>query len=122
VRGIVGIKLIKIDVEGHDYPALVGAKETILTHKPVILFEQVTEDTAMGESATIALLKSYGYRKFAVIRRHPMVSIGLPARCRLVAEFFGGLIFGETMKVEVVEQLPEGHYAMVVAIPEWLKA
>ncbi len=33
------IDLIKIDVEGHEYKVLLGAQETIRSHKPFIIFE-----------------------------------------------------------------------------------
>lgn len=120
-RGLADIKLIKVDVEGHDYAALVGAKETILAHKPIILFEQLAEDSKAGESATIALLKKYGYDTFAVIRRHPRAAAGLPTPLRAAFAFIGRLIFGETMEIEIGDRSPEGYHAMVIAIPDWLK-
>ena len=119
--GLADIKLIKVDVEGHDYAALVGAKETILTHKPIILFEQLAEDSTAGESATIALLKTYGYETFAVIRRYPRAAAGLPTSLRAAFAIVGRLIFGETMEIEVGDRSPEGYHAMVIAIPHWLK-
>lgn len=120
-RGLADIRLIKVDVEGHDYAALVGAKETIRSHQPIILFEQLAEDAAEGESATVALLKSYGYRAFAVIRRHPRAPAGLPTLLRAAFAFFGRLISGETMEVEILDGPPKGYHAMVIAIPDALK-
>lgn len=122
VRGIAEIKLIKVDVEGHDYAALVGAKETIVAHKPIVLFEQFADDTAAGESATVNLLRSYGYRTFAVIRRHPRAAAGLPTPVRAAFAFVGRLIFGETMEIEVCDRSPQGYHAMVIAIPDWIEA
>jgi Methyltransferase FkbM domain len=120
-RGLDDIKLIKVDVEGHDYAALVGAKDTIGTHKPIILFEQLAEDAAAGESASIKLLKTYGYTTFAVIRRHPRAVAGLPTPLRAAFALFGRLLLGETMEIEVGDRSPEGYHAMVIAIPDWLK-
>jgi FkbM family methyltransferase len=122
VPGIAEIKLIKVDVEGHDYAALVGAKETILAHKPIVLFEQLAIDAAAGESATVNLLRSYGYRTFAVLRRHPRASSNLPSVLRAAYAFIGRLVLGETMDIEVGEQAPEGYHAMVIAIPDWIEA
>jgi FkbM family methyltransferase len=121
VPGIAEIKLIKVDVEGHDYAALVGAKETILAHKPVVLFEQFADDTAVGKSATVNLLRSYGYRKFAVIRRHPRAAASLPPVLRAAYAFIGRLVFGETMDIEVGGHSPEGYHTMVIAIPDWIE-
>lgn len=120
VLGMTGIRLIKVDVEGHDYAALVGAKETIATNKPVILFEQLAEDAVSGESATVALLRSYGYEKFAVIRRHPRAPASLPRPFRAAFAFFGRLLLGETMEIEICDQSPAGYHAMVIAIPDWI--
>jgi FkbM family methyltransferase len=117
-RGLTDIKLIKVDVEGHDYAALIGAKETIRSHRPIILFEQLAEDAGEGESATIALLKSYGYGAFAVIRRHPRAPAGLPTILRAAFALLGRLICGETMEVEVLDGPPKGYHAMVIAIPD----
>lgn len=119
-RGFANVRLIKVDVEGHDYATLVGARETILTHRPVILFEQLAEDVAAGESATIALLKSYGYGTFAVMRRHPRAPAWLPHPLRAGFAFLGRLTCGEAMAIEVVDRPLEGYQAMVIAIPDWL--
>jgi FkbM family methyltransferase len=120
-RGLGDIKLIKVDVEGHDFAALVGAKDTIGTHKPIILFEQLAEDAAAGESVSIKLLKTYGYTTFAVIRRHPRAAAGMPGPLRAFVALAGRLLFGETMEIEVGDRSPEGYHAMVIAIPDWLK-
>jgi FkbM family methyltransferase len=118
--GLADIRLIKVDVEGHDFAALVGARKTIATHKPIILFEQLAEDAVSGESATVALLRSYGYEKFAVIRRHPRAPSGLPRPLRAAYAFFGRLLLGETMEIEICDQSPLGYHAMVIAIPDWV--
>jgi FkbM family methyltransferase len=119
--GIADIKLIKIDVEGHDYAALVGAKETILANKPIVLFEQLAKDDAAGESATVSLLRSYGYRTFAVLRRHPRAAASLPSVLRVAYAVIGRLVFGETMDIEVGGHSPEGYHAMVIAVPDWIE-
>lgn len=50
--------LIKIDVEGHEYEVLQGAKETIAKHRPVLYVECDREDQ---KDRVIALIESYGY-------------------------------------------------------------
>lgn len=119
VGGIADIKLIKVDVEGHDHAALVGAKETIAAHQPFILFEQLAEGPASGESATVALLRSYGYRKFAVMRRRPRAHPGLPSVLRACYALCARLLCGETMAVEACDRPPAGYHSMVIAIPDW---
>ena len=48
---------IKIDVQGHEYAVLLGAENTITTHKPVICCELVK-----GDRPAELLLDSWGYR------------------------------------------------------------
>jgi FkbM family methyltransferase len=53
----VEIDLIWLDLEGYEYLALIGAKETIGKHLPMIGVERATP-------AIIELLRPYGYKKF----------------------------------------------------------
>lgn len=52
------LDFIKIDVEGHEYPILLGAKESIRKYKPVIIFEY-DERTWGYESVTFETAKTY---------------------------------------------------------------
>lgn len=65
------VDLIKLDIQGAEYAALVGARETILRHRPVILVEEkaasvqkVGAAVNAAQAETIAktseLLRSYG--------------------------------------------------------------
>ncbi|MBA3835829.1 MAG: FkbM family methyltransferase [Sphingomonas sp.] len=65
------VDLIKLDIQGAEYPALVGARQTILRHRPVIMVEEkaasvqkvgAAVNAAQAESIkeTAALLRSYG--------------------------------------------------------------
>jgi hypothetical protein len=65
------IGLIKIDVEGHEYEALLGGERVIKSNNPVILFEQQPQEISNGSSRTIDLLIRCGYSQFAVLQRHP---------------------------------------------------
>lgn len=44
------VDLIKLDIEGGEYPALLGAQETILRHRPVIMVEEKAHRDTDGES------------------------------------------------------------------------
>ena len=62
-KKIIGIKM---DIEGAEYFAIKGAKQTLLRDKPFILFEnhkQHTDKFYHNAEDVIALLESYGYRK-----------------------------------------------------------
>ena len=56
------VDLIKLDIQGAEYAALVGARETIMRHRPVVLVEEKAFSTAHAEYIKKAadLLASYG--------------------------------------------------------------
>lgn len=65
------IIFIKIDVEGYEYKVLLGAKETILKHNPILYIELCDNNLKIQGSCStkvIELLKSYGYSYFYDIK------------------------------------------------------
>lgn len=60
--GFDAVDLIKLDVQGAEYLALLGARETILRHKPVVMVEQkaVNADHADIIKKTSRMLRSWG--------------------------------------------------------------
>lgn len=114
------VRLVKIDVEGHEYKALLGAEKTIAEHKPILLFEQHVGDFVDGHSKVISLLKRYGYRRFATVKKYPVVP-EFPVR--MLAYLYAALarlIHGETMKIVLQKDIKPGFYHFVVAVPDWL--
>lgn len=58
------LDFLKLDVEGHEYYSLLGAKETILKYKPIILCEQKSRlEVRQGVQTNMVgdLLESFGY-------------------------------------------------------------
>lgn len=63
--GLTNVDLIKIDCEGYEYYALLGARETILSSRPVIIVEQKpTHGRKYGISDTAGAewLRTLGYQ------------------------------------------------------------
>ncbi len=58
------IKFIKIDVEGFEFRVLKGLKNTIISEKPIIAFEQFPEDFSEGTTLAINFLKENNYKYF----------------------------------------------------------
>lgn len=56
------ISFIKVDVEGHELNMFKGARETILKHKPILLFECHHNEAESGE--LFMFLKDCGYNGF----------------------------------------------------------
>lgn len=56
------VDLIKLDIQGAEYPAVVGARETIQRHRPVIMLEQkpFNAESAQFFKMTSRLLRSWG--------------------------------------------------------------
>lgn len=56
---IANVGYVKIDVEGHEYEALLGMKQLLLRDRPVIMIE--IHDSCATKNDTIALLVELGY-------------------------------------------------------------
>jgi len=60
------VRLIKIDVEGHELGVLKGARELIAVARPALLCEMLSRELG---APVYDLLKEYGYRHFSVFER-----------------------------------------------------
>lgn len=109
------VGLIKIDVEGHEYKALLGAKTTISQNQPIILFEQHLNDFVGNSSPVVELIKSFGYSRFAVIQRGPNLNRGVIAASLI--NVILRLLIGERININIVESFSPGFYNFVIAIP-----
>ena len=58
---ITGCDFIKIDVEGYEPNVLIGAKNLITSHKPVISFEVNSKKSPNITQTSVEILNSYGY-------------------------------------------------------------
>lgn len=58
------IDLIKLDVEGHELPALEGAAALLQAYRPLIALEQNADDVQDGSTAAIVFLQQLGYAFF----------------------------------------------------------
>jgi hypothetical protein len=117
----VPLKLLKIDIEGHEYKALCGAEQVIRQHQPVILFEQHPHDFEAGRSRVIDLLCSYGYKKFAAIETQPRAPSLLGSFLGKLYAITGALLTGGTMSVVLKEKFESGFYPFIIAIPDWIE-
>lgn len=110
----LAIRFIKIDVEGHELEALMGAEKTIMKNKPIIAFEQGAEEIVNGSSPVINYLKSFNYSFFTIENRF---YFGNSILSKLVASLLGYL-FGYQKKLVMRASLDKKFHEMVIAIPE----
>jgi len=62
------IGFIKLDVEGHEYEAMLGAEEIIVNSSPIIAFELLRKDYDVKFHKIRHFLNTHGYNKFMVYR------------------------------------------------------
>ena len=115
------VRLIKIDVEGHEEKVLIGAEQTIRRNRPIILFEQHKEDFRDGSTASLELLKSYGYINFAVVEDWPPLFKSLPGFFRQRYRSMLRLLIGQTKSLVIKDRIEACSYPFIVAIPDWVK-
>jgi FkbM family methyltransferase len=87
------VTFMKIDVEGHELPALLGAEQTIRRDQPRLLIE-IEERRQPVESVT-SLLEAWGYQGWVLPGRHwvPLADFPLAAhQAKTVDAASGGLL------------------------------
>lgn len=114
------VRLIKIDVEGHEHEVLLGAKEVIMNNQPIIIFEQHESDFIGNSSKSIDLIRSFNYTKFAYIEKSPSPHRRLPYVLKLVYSTISRLINGSSRSVVMVDEFVPNFYPFIIAIPDWL--
>jgi FkbM family methyltransferase len=106
------LKLIKIDVEGHELNVLKGAILTLKKFKPVILFELTIEDFKDGVPNTIDFLEKNGYQIYAHLTKE---NIGIRRLMRVFKEFLFGSRNEVIMQVDGSDIIPN-YYSMIIAV------
>lgn len=69
---------VKLDVEGMEYRALLGAEETIRKHCPVVVIEEtgLSERYGVPQGAASRLLESWGFSKAATCNKNHIYQKG----------------------------------------------
>lgn len=71
------VRLIKIDIEGGEYAALLGMQELLQEHKPLLLIE-INEDTPYEKKQLWELLSGQGYTSHFIARNGTPIAEKLP--------------------------------------------
>jgi FkbM family methyltransferase len=112
------VRLIKMDIEGHELKALKGAQALITRTRPIILFEQQPRDFVDGRSEVIELLRGMGYARFATVGKRPRFGRHPLARWFLTP--LARLLVGESIAAEVHRHIKPDFYFFLVALPDWV--
>ena len=112
-----GLGLIKIDVEGFEANVVRGAKRTIATYQPIILFEQNESEFKNGEPETVCILREMGY-DFCWVGQNKVARTWLGRRFSTLLELRRWTV--EEAMVTASE-LPVAAYSMIVGVPGRLR-
>jgi len=113
MQGILeNLQFMKIDVEGFEYSVLSGANQMIRSFKPVIAFEQWPTDFVNSNSQAINLLREMGY-SFCWPTKYSRSNWVL---VKFVSKFLQSIIGRTRLYIEFSEEVPSGHYSMLLAI------
>lgn len=108
------ISLIKIDVEGHELPALRGAEEIIKRNHPVLLFEQRASDFRNGTSEVVNFLGVLNY-KFLTIEKSFYFGESFIFRfISLILRY----IFGSQYMIVERDYFHKRFYDIIIAVPK----
>lgn len=103
------VRLVKLDIEGHELAALRGLATTLQTHGPVVLFESHHAGGEDGSDAIVAQLRDWGYRHCYVIETN-----AAPRGNRL-RKLLHRLRQGLRLRLREVERPADRSHSLVIA-------
>ena len=103
------VRLVKLDVEGHEHAALLGLEQTLCRDRPLVLFETVGAGGAGGSAAILDTLQRFGYRHTYTVEADADSRAGLPSR------LWQRLVGGYGLSVTEVAQPEDRYYSLVIA-------
>lgn len=103
------VRLVKLDVEGHEHAALRGLERTLRRDGPVVMFETAGAGGDGGSAAILDTLGRFGYRHTYV------VEAGGPAGASVAARLVRRLAGGYGVDVVAVTRPQDRYYSLVIA-------
>lgn len=109
------VDLIKIDVEGMETQVLSGAKKLIISHRPIILFEQWASQINKGHSDVTNFLTDSGYLMFTLVESNYHENKWLRRLKRIPLMVINGSLRYKLQKISFFQSID---YSMIIAIHE----
>jgi FkbM family methyltransferase len=106
------VRLVKIDVEGHELLALKGMSGLLTKYRPIVLFESHGAKGDTGSNAIVDHLTSIGYANYYVVER-----VRSPFGPKLFRAIYR-LAKGQTLAVRKVERPSDRSFSLVIATVE----
>ena len=107
------VRLVKIDVEGHEMSAIGGMQKILERCSPVVIFEQHLGGFVNGISPVIELLKKNGYTDFYSVDRIPSTQRG--GRVGKLWFFLCSMLLGFRLVVRHRTTVEPAFYEMLIA-------
>ena len=113
------ISLIKLDVEGHEYEALLGMSRTLKESSPIVLFEINETEIVDGTTKAKELLYENGYSNFYSLEDVSPFATRAKRISKLL-NAFSVLLFGKKLRGKLIPKRLDGRlqtkgYRMMVA-------
>ncbi len=111
------IKLIKIDVEGHELEVLQGSSKIIKKNSPLIIFEQNRIDFYKKFPKIKLLLNNLDYSEFGIIKRKSNLSI---LNFLMINKYIFRILCvftKEYFEIEIVKDIKPDNYPFIIGIP-----
>jgi FkbM family methyltransferase len=109
------VSLMKIDVEGHEWHVIDGARKTILRDCPLILFEQRPSDFANGSPQSIDLLIDLGYDEFLILKQSIAVNRIGNRYARMIIHSFLDMFGLNKLSLEPAVKIEPGFHPFIIA-------
>lgn len=107
------LRLVKIDVEGHEVQAIRGMERLLARCSPIVMIEQQPEAFEDGKSPAVEMLRSRGYTEFYAIERVPSTKQGGMAGKAWF--FLCSLFTGFRLTVKRQDDIRPAFYEMLIA-------
>ncbi|ULQ46702.1 FkbM family methyltransferase [Flagellatimonas centrodinii] len=106
------VRLVKIDVEGHELSVLKGMTGLLAKHRPIVLFESHGARGDSGSDAIADHLNSIGYANYYVIER-----VRSPYGSKLLRAIYR-IAKGQELSLRQVDRPEDRPYSLVIATCE----